>query len=526
MENTTDRTGSGNHKIGHDTLVALTNGRFVDVENGCFFTPGTCVMIQGGTIAAVTAPGDEGRADARVAGETGIAKPDVTFDLQGKTVLPGLFNVHCHVQMVIPTVFADLKTLKARRRYHALQVEKNMAACLERGVTNIRDAFADDLRMNRRLKERIAAGDIPGPRIQQAVLVGPLGGYLTPELKGMKKVLLGLLGLGKIKYEAPHSGAIAFAPDADDRTVRDAVDRAIDERGAELIKVGESMEESLLNANPMTMAVHQLDAIADQARRRGVQSTIHSVSVDTFRRAVKAGFSSLAHMARDGDLTRDDIKACLGAGAVIDPTLSVGYDMSWKLKNDPFAEIPRMEAMYEFRNGTFADLAKQFWIPELRPFVVEGFQKANAGKYRMLGLIDLSKLLAHFSRMMHYGCLNTKRLYEKGASVACGNDGGIQACTPAMVSHELSCLGLCLNTPGERKTFDGAAALRTATINSARSMGLDDRFGSIQAGKKADLAVVEGNPFEDPAVIGKRVDALFMDGNLVIDKCGLNLVRI
>jgi hypothetical protein len=176
--------------------------------------------------------------------------------------------------------------------------------------------------------------------------VGPTGGYLTPELKGARKVFLGLMGIGKIKYADTHSGAIAFSPDADEQTVRAAVDKAIDERGADVIKVGESLEESLLNRNPVTMSMQQMGAITDQARQRGVQSTIHSVSVQTFQRAVKAGFSSLAHMARDGRLSRSDTEACLNAGTIIDPTLSVGYDTSWKLKGDAFAQDPNMEAMY------------------------------------------------------------------------------------------------------------------------------------------------------------------------------------
>jgi predicted amidohydrolase YtcJ len=89
------------------------------------------------------------------AGDKDAIAPDVTFDLQGKSVIPGLFNVHCHIQMINPTLLADLQTLKAKRRFHAQQVEKNMADCIERGVTHVRDAFTDDLRLNSRLKERI-----------------------------------------------------------------------------------------------------------------------------------------------------------------------------------------------------------------------------------------------------------------------------------------------------------------------------------------------------------------------------------
>ncbi len=42
-----------------------------------------------------------------------------------------------------------------------------------------------------------------------------------------------------------------------------------------------------------------------------------------------------------------------------------------------------------------------------------------------------------------------------------------------------------------------AAVLQAATINGARALGVDDRLGSIEAGKLADLVVVRGNPLND-----------------------------
>jgi imidazolonepropionase-like amidohydrolase len=42
-----------------------------------------------------------------------------------------------------------------------------------------------------------------------------------------------------------------------------------------------------------------------------------------------------------------------------------------------------------------------------------------------------------------------------------------------------------------------AAALRIATINGARAMGVSDKLGTLETGKLADLFVIEGNPLAD-----------------------------
>jgi imidazolonepropionase-like amidohydrolase len=294
---------AGSIKPENDDLVELKNGRLVDVVNGRFFEPGRRLLIQNGRIVAMPGAASEFNADTA----------DFTVDLQGKTVLPGLFNVHCHLQMINPTVLADWKTIKARKRLHDRQVEKNLSDCLKRGITHVRDAFSENLKPNRECRDRITRGEISGPRIIQAVAVGARGGYLTPDLRGMKKVMLGRLGLGGADYDDPETGAVVFPAGASASKVRDAVDRAIDERGADLIKVGESLEQSLLNPQPFVLAMNQLEAITDQARRRGVQSTIHAVSRATFRRALKAGFTSLAHMARDDDFSDEEVRACRAA---------------------------------------------------------------------------------------------------------------------------------------------------------------------------------------------------------------------
>lgn len=47
-------------------------------------------------------------------------------------------------------------------------------------------------------------------------------------------------------------------------------------------------------------------------------------------------------------------------------------------------------------------------------------------------------------------------------------------------------------------------ALLAATATGARALGLDDRLGTVQPGKLADLVVVDGDPLADPALLRER----------------------
>ena len=53
------------------------------------------------------------------------------------------------------------------------------------------------------------------------------------------------------------------------------------------------------------------------------------------------------------------------------------------------------------------------------------------------------------------------------------------------------------------------AAIRAFTLDAARILGVDDRMGSIETGKLANLVVASGDLFED----GVRVEAVFVDGD-------------
>jgi imidazolonepropionase-like amidohydrolase len=59
--------------------------------------------------------------------------------------------------------------------------------------------------------------------------------------------------------------------------------------------------------------------------------------------------------------------------------------------------------------------------------------------------------------------------------------------------------------------LDEKVAWQMITTNAAKHIGVDDRVGSIEAGKDADIVIWSGNPFD----IRNRVEKTIIDGNVV-----------
>ena len=98
-----------------------------------------------------------------------------------------------------------------------------------------------------------------------------------------------------------------------------------------------------------------------------------------------------------------------------------------------------------------------------------------------------------------------ERAVEAGVRIAMGTDSGI---TPhGQNLRELGLMVECGMTP--------AAALEATTRSAAELMGLGRDLGTLEAGKLADLVVLEGDPY-DLSDYGDRVTAVWKAGEQVV----------
>ena len=83
------------------------------------------------------------------------------------------------------------------------------------------------------------------------------------------------------------------------------------------------------------------------------------------------------------------------------------------------------------------------------------------------------------------------RLARAGVNIAIGTDGAASNNDLDMFGETRTAALLAKAVAGDAAAFDAGSALRAATLGGARAMGLEQRIGSIEPGKQADLVCVD-----------------------------------
>jgi len=239
--------------------VVITASVVLDGQGGTLRD--TQIAVENGKIVAVTA---QANSSAKAA----------DYDLRGLTVLPGWIDAHAHITWLFGK---DGKNagMTGTTQEDAYQAASNAWVTLMAGFTTIQSVGAvNDLP----LRDAIAKGKIPGPRILTAVepLVGKGEATGTPE---------------EIR---------AFV-------------RKQKEAGADVIKIFAS--QSIRQGGGMTLSQEQLNAACDEAKKLGLRAVVHAYK-DAVRAATLAGCTQIEH----GTLaTDDDLKLMAERGTYLDP---------------------------------------------------------------------------------------------------------------------------------------------------------------------------------------------------------------
>jgi imidazolonepropionase-like amidohydrolase len=198
----------------------------------------------------------------------------VDYDLRGLTVLPGWIDAHVHITWSFGKDGKNAGT-GGTMPNDSYRAASNAWVTLMAGFTTVQSVGSpNDLP----LRDAIANGEIPGPRILTAV--EPL----------------------------TEQGEKAGTPEEIRAFVRKQKDA-----GADVIKIFAS--QSIRQGGGMTLSQEQLNAACDEAKKLGLRTLVHAYK-DAVRAATLAGCTEIEH----GTLaTDDDLKLMAEKGTYLDP---------------------------------------------------------------------------------------------------------------------------------------------------------------------------------------------------------------
>jgi imidazolonepropionase-like amidohydrolase len=269
----------------------------------------TRTLFHGGDLfdgtGADPAPADVVVEDDRIVdvGAPGSLDGDAGVDLDGRTLLPGLFDCHVHV------VFSGVDLLRDLQRpfsYRFFLAARNLEATLRAGITSVRDAAGADAGVKRAVED----GLVPGPRLQISIdILSQTGGHGDEHYPcGCTVPILSPSYPGK-------PSTIVDGPDAMRRAVRELV-RA----GADVLKVATSGGVLSPGSDPRRAQLRpvELEVLVEEATAAGRFVMAHAQASDGIKNAVRAGIRSIEHGIYLDD---EAIELMLARGTWLVPTL-------------------------------------------------------------------------------------------------------------------------------------------------------------------------------------------------------------
>jgi imidazolonepropionase-like amidohydrolase len=260
--------------------------------------------------------------------------------------------------------------------------------------------------------------------------------------------------------------------------------QSLKQRGVDLIKVHDRTPPEAYQA------------IADEARRQGLPFAGHLPRGITFEAAAAAGQRTVEHL-----VSMRLFSECSGGS------------MYAADKCRPFLE--RLAKSGVWQTPTLVNWRKMFTLD-----TPEGDPAQDQLAFASPGLLEFLALNRKMSKISPQGVRDMVAASDTAAIAVSDMQKagvGILAGCDAMVA------GFCLHEELVLMVKGGmpaAAALQTATINPARSLGLEKIHGSIEAGKRADLVLLDANPLDDVANV-RRIHAVVMNGR-VLDRAQLD----
>jgi imidazolonepropionase-like amidohydrolase len=357
-------------------------------------------------------------------------------DGSGKFLIPGLWDMHVHM------VFGD---------WFPRGKEITLPLFIANGITSVRD-MGGELDVLQQWRKEITAGTLLGPRM---VISGPMLDGPQPRFPS------------SVAIKTPENG-------------RRAVDD-LKRRGADFIKL-----QSLIPRDAVF-------AIADEARKQGITFVGHVPDAVRASEASNAGQKSFEHLIGifEGSSPLEDefIKGAKTESKFLstyDPARAEGLfallakNQTWQCPTLVWERGGNLIDEKDFAHDSRAKYVPAYWKDVTwKRFTDQVMHEFNTDD------------LATRKRFVEKELEVVNAMHRAGIPFLAGTDTppGVYIFPGFSLHEELQRFVAAGFTPME--------ALQTATLNPAKFLGMQDRLGTIEEGKLADMVLLDANPLED-----------------------------
>lgn len=314
-----------------DQVTVIHAGKLLD-KPGIPPRGASTIIIRNGKVTEVLAGYQDGPAGAKL------------VELKDKFVLPGLIDSHVHLDSDAGGDAALIEAVTDSPARAAYRAAVNAKKTLMAGFTTVRN-LGDGSGATLALRDAVAAGDLPGPRIIDAGrAISTTSGHMDATLSLSEDLH------GSINQDNLCDGV---------ESCRQAVRKQI-RRGVDVIKIATTAGVNSRIGVGLGRQIFddEVKALVETAHLYGKKVAVHAHGDDGINAALAVGADSIEHGTM---LTDESIKLFKAAGAYYVPTLSTVNGYIERLAANPNAYPPDVLAKVKWRIGvTGKSLAKAY----------------------------------------------------------------------------------------------------------------------------------------------------------------------